>query len=150
MPERCRHIGIWRARAPAPSSARCLRVERSRSGSLVVVTVGRRLFSPCHLQRRLLTILMLDSLVFLSSFTKEIHHGSAPRSDGTGPQTPRPQSRHHPQLPAVWPQVRRVLHAVTGATRRRRSPRLFASPDRGRTACLRQLPPGVRRLEVPL
>jgi uncharacterized protein YfbU (UPF0304 family) len=53
---------------------------------------------------------MLDSLVFLSSFTKEIHHGSAPRSDGTGPQTPRPQSRHHPQLPAESKEVLDILN----------------------------------------
>ena len=31
-------------------------------------------------------------LGFLSSFTKEMHHGSASRSDGTGPHTQRPQS----------------------------------------------------------
>src|SRR5258708_35220359 len=109
MPERCRHIGIWRARAPAPSSARCLRVERSRSGSLVVVTVGRRLFSPCHLQCRFLTILMLDSLVFLSSFTNDIHHGSAPRSVGTVPQTKRRYPLNHPQLPAVCPIIHPLL-----------------------------------------
>src|SRR5262249_22830842 len=78
-------------------------VERSRSGSLSVVTVRTRELLPVSSDGSL--ILCWSPCVCFFPFTKEIHHGSAPRSDGTGPQTQGSPSRYHPELPAVLPQV---------------------------------------------
>jgi hypothetical protein len=40
-----------------------------------------------------------------ASFTKEIHHGSAPRSDGTGPQTQRRQLSNTTSTPTPVPEA---------------------------------------------
>src|SRR5262249_34411647 len=114
---------------------------RSRSG----LNVGRHPPAPdCCL-----TLCWIPCVSF-STLSKEIHHGSASRSDGTGPQTQRRQSRHHSQLPPLLSQVRCVLYAFARRTRRRRNPCLFAAPDRSRTTGLCQLSPGVCCPQVPL
>src|SRR5262245_24901228 len=122
-------------------------VERSRSGSLLTGVVAAAVARPSP--DGCLTLCWIPCVSFLP-LSKEIHHGSASRSDGTGPQTQRRQSRHHPQLPRLLSQVRRVLHAFYRRTRRRRSQCLSAAPDRSRTTGLCQLSPGVCCPQVPL
>src|SRR6267142_4590804 len=81
---------------------------------------------------------------------EEIQHGTVTRPDGARPEAKGAEPLHAAKLLAVLPQVRRLLHALAGGAGCRRGACLLAAPERGRAACLRQLPPGVCRPQVPL
>src|SRR5205807_3251510 len=81
---------------------------------------------------------------------EEIQHGTVTRPYGARPEAEGAEPLHAAKLLAVLPQVRGLLHALAGGAGCRRGACLLAAPDRGRAACLRQLPPSVRRPQVPL